>query len=114
MAGAAQVPLDSCPVGMTVHMPREPDSAHDRQTPSQATLQHTPCAQTPEAHSPAAPQAVPTDLRPQLPPWQVLGAPQSASPAQVDLQLAGAAAQTNGAPDCAAITTPATAPRQGA
>ncbi len=93
-------------------MPREPDSAHDRQPPSQATLQHTPCAQTPEAHSPAAPQAVPTDLRPQLPPWQVLGATQSASPAQVDLQVTVAAAQTNGAQDCAAITTQAPAPSQ--
>jgi hypothetical protein len=43
-----------------------PGSAQERQPPSQATLQHTPSAQKPEAHSSAAPQCEPLGFFPQL------------------------------------------------
>jgi hypothetical protein len=38
------------------HVPIEPASAHDLQVSLQATLQQTPSAQKPLAHSPAQPQ----------------------------------------------------------
>jgi hypothetical protein len=41
-----------------------------------------------EAHWAADPQALPGGLRPQVPPWQLAGATQSASDVQVVLQVA--------------------------
>jgi hypothetical protein len=76
---------------MIAHMPGEPANAQEWQTPSQAALQQRPCAQTADAHSPLATQAVPTAFSPQLPAWQVLGAAQSVSPVQFERQVALAA-----------------------
>jgi hypothetical protein len=48
------------------HVPMRSGSAHDRQPPSQATLQHTPSAQKPDAHSPPPPHFAPLGFLPQL------------------------------------------------
>jgi hypothetical protein len=47
-------------------VPRRPGSAHDTQPPEQATLQHTPSAQKPEAQSALALQLAPFIFLPQL------------------------------------------------
>ena len=61
--------------------------AHDWQVPLQAVAQQTPCSQCPDAQSPAAAQAAPGGLGPQLPFTHALPATQSASVAQVARQL---------------------------
>jgi hypothetical protein len=68
----------SWPAGTAVHVPTLPVSAHDWQVPVQAVAQQKPCAQKPELHSAAAPQAAPMGFLPQLPVMQVLGDVQSA------------------------------------
>ena len=68
----------SWPAGTAVHVPTLPVSAHDWQVPVQAVAQQKPCAQKPELHSAAAPQAAPIGFLPQLPAMQVLGDVQSA------------------------------------
>jgi hypothetical protein len=47
------------PVATFVHWPIVPASAHDLQAPAQAVAQQTPCAHTPEAHSPWSEQNEP-------------------------------------------------------
>ena len=73
----------SVPAAMDAHVPTVPVSAHDRQIPTQAVAQQTPCSQNPELHSPAAPHVAPIGFLPQLPPVQTLGATQSLSVVQV-------------------------------
>jgi hypothetical protein len=52
------------PAGMKVHRPVDPVWLHDTQAPLQATLQHTPSAQKPEAQSSAVEQTAPVPLLP--------------------------------------------------
>ena len=66
-------------MGTLVHVPAEPDSAHDWQVPVHAVWQHTPCWQKPEAQSLATAQVAPTGFFVHAPPTQTLGATQSAS-----------------------------------
>lgn len=113
MEGAAQVPRACWLAGIFVQEPRALARAHDRQTPSHAVAQQTPCAQMFEAHCPADPQALPGGLRPQVPPWQLAGVRQSASDAQVVLQAA-LSPQRKGEQDCWAAITHFPAPSHSA
>ena len=74
VAGVGAVPLATL-----LHVPTLPVIAHDLHVPVQAVMQHRPCAQIFELHSASAPQIAPIGFGPQLPPWQLLGATQSAS-----------------------------------
>jgi hypothetical protein len=76
------------PAAAFLQMPGELASAHDRQAPSQASLQHRPSTQKVLAHSAPLPQVWPTPLRPQLimVTSQVWPVAQSASLAQLGLQ----------------------------
>jgi hypothetical protein len=47
-----------------VHVPSEPDSAHDVHAPAQAALQHTPCAQNVDWHSADAEHDAPMAFSP--------------------------------------------------
>jgi hypothetical protein len=60
------------PVGTFVQTPRLPASAHDLQAALQVVAQHTPCAQTFDAHSLLAEQSAPGSLRPHELPLQTL------------------------------------------
>jgi hypothetical protein len=75
------------PAGIEAQVPTVPVSAHDRQMPTQAVAQQTPCSQNPALHSAAPAQVAPIGFLPQLPPMQVFGLVQSAvvpqSPRQV-------------------------------
>jgi hypothetical protein len=53
---------------MGQHVPLRSGSAHETQPPPHATLQQTPSAQKPEAHSPPFVQLAPFIFMPQLPP----------------------------------------------
>jgi hypothetical protein len=75
----------SCPVGTLVQLPTVPVSAHDWHVPAHAALQQKPCAQNPDRHSPATPQATPSAFFVQVPPLQVNGDTQSALVVQVVL-----------------------------
>ncbi len=59
--------------------PTKPVRLHDRQPPAHCLLQQTPCWQTPVAHSPASPQAVPVAFLLHVPPMQKKVVAQSAS-----------------------------------
>ena len=58
-------------------------AAHDRQVPVQLELQHTPCWQSPDAHSVAPVHVVPSGFFVHWPALQMLGAMQSVLVAQV-------------------------------
>ena len=88
----------STPAATAAQVPTVPVSAHDRQIPTHAVAQQTPCSQKPALHSAAAPQAAPTGFFPQLPPMQVFGLVQSAFVAQV-VRQAPPVPQTNGSHD---------------
>jgi hypothetical protein len=57
----------AAPVSMGQQVPLRSGSAHETQPPPQATLQHTPSAQKPDAHSPPFVQFAPFIFIPQLP-----------------------------------------------
>jgi hypothetical protein len=61
-------PGSGAPVGTFVHWPSVPASAHDLHAPVHAVAQHTPCAHTLLAHSPAAEHAAPIGFLPHDPP----------------------------------------------
>jgi hypothetical protein len=65
--------------GTGVQSPSEEGSAQDLQAAVQAELQHTPCAQPPDSHSPPALHSAPLGFFPQEPFTQKLPATQSAS-----------------------------------
>src|SRR5262252_1750756 len=88
-----------------------PGSAQERHVPVQAVPQQIPSSQKPELHSAALPQVAPIGFLPQLPALQLVGATQSASPAQMTMHLA-LLPQVNGAHDCAAGATHAPSPSQ--
>jgi hypothetical protein len=77
----------AAPAGTLVQVPAAVPSAHDWQRPVQALEQQTPCWQKVDAHSPPAPQVVPSALRPQVPVVVLhrLGETQSAVVVQVVL-----------------------------
>ena len=77
----------SAPAATEAQVPIVPVSPHDRQMPTQAVAQQTPCSQNPELHSPAAPQVAPIGFLPQLLERQVFGLVQSAVDAQVIRQV---------------------------
>ena len=65
-----QTPAGSAlPVGVLLHVPTVPFSAHDWHDPLHAELQHTPGAQKVDWHSPAAEQEAPSGF---LPHWLAL------------------------------------------
>jgi hypothetical protein len=105
-----------CPVGswpplaIERHAPRLPTIAHDRQRPSHAVAQQTPCAQTPLAQSDAAKHAAPFGLRPHEPPSQTAGGAQSRSLPHADLQAP--VPQANGKHELGTGVTQAPAPSQ--
>jgi hypothetical protein len=72
----------SVPAGTSMHWPSLPAIAHDRQVPLHAVEQQTPCAQNPEAQSPAVAHAAPGGFGPQLPFTQAAPPTQSALLAQ--------------------------------
>lgn len=76
----------SCPGATDPQVPTVPARPHDRQIPTQAVAQQTPCSQKPELHSPAAPHAALIGFLPQLPPMQVFWPVQSVVAVQVVLQ----------------------------
>ena len=88
----------SAPAATAAQVPIVPVSAHDRQIPTHAVAQQTPCSQKPELHSAAAPQPAPTGFLPQLPAMQVFGLVQSAVVVQV-VRQAPPEPQTNGSHD---------------
>jgi hypothetical protein len=84
-----QVPRGSAaPAATFLQTPGALVSAHERQGPSQISLQHRPSTQKPLAHSAAATHTWPIPLGPQLRATvsQVWGAAQSASEPQLALQ----------------------------
>jgi len=91
---ATQRPLGSVPpAGTGRQLPTFPGTLQVRQIPAvasslHAVSQHTPSVQWPLAHWELAEHAVPGGFRPQELLTQVLGATQSASVVQVDLQAA--------------------------
>src|SRR5438128_2150665 len=54
------------PTAVFVHVPGDVGSAHERQAPLQASLQHTPSTQKPERHCGLALHMAPSSLSPQL------------------------------------------------
>jgi hypothetical protein len=68
----------STPAATEAQVPTVPVSAHDRQIPTQAVAQQTPCSQKFELHSVAPPHVAPIGFLPQLPEMQVFGFVQSA------------------------------------
>jgi hypothetical protein len=82
-----QVPVGSGPPAATgVQVPGAVPVAHDMQVPAQAVRQHTPCAQTPVAHSVPSLHEPPGGLSPHEPLLQTEGDTQSASAVQIPLQ----------------------------
>src|SRR4030095_2141153 len=65
--------------------------------PLQATLQHSPSAQNPDAHSLSLPHTAPRGLGPQLPATHCTLLTQFAADAQVDMHLFVVGSQPNGA-----------------
>jgi hypothetical protein len=88
----------STPAATAAQVPTVPASAHDRQVPTHAVAQQTPCSQKPALHSAAALQPAPTGFLPQLPAMQVLGLVHSALVEQV-VRQAPPVPQTNGSHD---------------
>jgi len=76
------------PLPTFVHTPIVPGSAQDSQEPLQVELQHTPCAQNFDRHSPLPAQLWPMPLRPHEPLMHTAGDAQSASAAHAPLQTA--------------------------
>jgi hypothetical protein len=97
-ACTAQMPRGS---GLLVstgqHVPSRPGWLQVRQAPAHATLQHSPSAQKPDAHSLPLLQTAPRGLGPQLPATHCTPLTQSEAAAQVDTHLLVAASQPNGA-----------------
>jgi hypothetical protein len=99
---SAQLPAGSdAPVATLVHVPIELGSAQDRHGPAQADAQHTPCAQTPDAHSSPPEQNAPFISGPHELPSHTLGATQFALLLQavkqrVPLHANGAQARASG------------------
>ena len=77
----------SVPAATDAQVPTVPASAHDRQIPTHAVAQQTPCSQKLELHSAAAAQVAPIGFLPQLPVMQVFGFVQSAVDPQVVRQV---------------------------
>jgi len=73
----------SAPAATDAQVPMVPARPHDRQMPTHAVAQHTPCSQKPESHSAAAPQVALIGFLPQLPLMHVFGLVQSALLPQV-------------------------------
>ena len=73
----------SAPAATDAQVPTVPVRPHDRQIPTHAVAQQTPCSQKVESHSAAAPQVAPIGFLPQLPLMHVFGLVQSALVAQV-------------------------------
>src|SRR5262249_12854874 len=67
MPASLHWPSGSMPSGTFLHVPSLPGTAHDRQVPVQALMQHLPCAQNIEKHSSSLPQFAPSGFLPQLP-----------------------------------------------
>src|SRR5262245_10364698 len=63
-----QLGLSSTPDGMLVHVPRWPSSPHERHSPTQLVMQHTPSTQIPFAQSLDIVQIFPGPHAPQRPP----------------------------------------------
>jgi hypothetical protein len=104
-------PSGSAPSGTLVHVPTLLGTLHDRQVPSHAVPQQTPCAQKPELHSGPPPHAAPIGFLPQLPFWQLFGATQSLSPEQIVMQRPSPP-QLNGVHDWPVVCTQAPTPSQ--
>jgi len=77
----------SVPAATEAQVPSVPVRPHDRQMPTQAVAQQTPCSQKPELHSVAPPQVAPIGFLPQLVPLQVFGLLQSADDPHVVRQV---------------------------
>ena len=73
----------SWPAATSVQVPAVPASAHDRQLPVQAEMQHDPCSQKPLAHSVAAAHVAPFGFFEQVVPLQTFGDTQSEVVAQL-------------------------------
>jgi hypothetical protein len=73
----------SAPAATEAQVPIVPVRPHDRQMPTQAVAQQTPCSQKPELHSVAPPQVAPIGFLPQLPARHVFGLVQSVVDPQV-------------------------------
>jgi hypothetical protein len=78
--------------GMGVHVPFVAVSAQLRHAPPQASLQHTPSTQNPDAQSVAIVHAPPIVRLPQLPFWHAMPGAQSAFVLQIVLQAPDAQA----------------------
>ena len=78
----------SVPGAIDAQVPMVPASAHDRQMPTQAVAQQTPCSHRLESHSAAAAQPAPIGFFPQLPARQVFGLVHSLEAVQVVRQAA--------------------------
>jgi hypothetical protein len=89
--------VSGLPWSMAQHVPKRPGSAHDRQPPSQATLQQTSSAQNPETHSSPEAHFEPLGFLPQLPFTHWCPVPQSPLCAHVSKQAPVAALQPYGA-----------------
>jgi hypothetical protein len=85
----------SAPAATDAQVPTVPVRPHDRQIPTHAVAQQTPCSQKVESHSAAAPQVAPIGFLPQLPLMHVFGLVQSALVVQV-VRHAPAVPQTYG------------------
>ena len=88
----------STPAATDAQVPVVPARAHERQIPTQAVAQQTPCSQKPELHSAAAPQAALIGFLPQLPDRQVFGLVHSADVVHV-VRHAAPVPQVNGSHD---------------
>ena len=84
------------PTGTLLQVPRDAASAQDWQVPVHPVAQHTPCAQKPEAHSVATVHVRPSGFFEHVPPLQMFGAAQSASPVHVVLHAFAVVSQTYG------------------
>jgi hypothetical protein len=84
---SVQMPAGSgLPVGTFVQVPSVPVRAHDRQAPSHALSQQTPCAQKPDRHSVLAEHDAPGIFFPHELLVHELGARQFASAVQAPKQ----------------------------
>jgi hypothetical protein len=98
------------PLATFAHVPGDPLSAHDLQTPVQADWQQTPCSQKLERHSAFVRQTAPFGLRPQEPFMHTAGGWHSLLVVQIGRHAF--APQMNGKQAFAAGVTQVPAPSQ--
>jgi len=95
----------SCPTATFAQLPRLPVSAQDLHVPVQVELQQTPCWQSPDAHSVAPAQVVPSGFFVHVPPLQTFCAAQSAVVVQLTLQAFAVVSHTKFPHDVAVAAT---------